>query len=106
MGIVTVCELLPYRGVKDTRADIIDRLRALPDAFGISDAELCRRIEVRTTAWANYVAYDGKHKLPVPVASRLCDEFNVTLDWIYRGKTALISSDVLEKIRKHMRKAA
>jgi transcriptional regulator with XRE-family HTH domain len=83
-----------------SRKDIVERLKALPDAFEISDAELCRRIKIGTTAWANYVSMKTKNKLPVHVADRLCEEFNITLDWIYRGKTALIPQEVLAKLRR------
>lgn len=83
-----------------SRRDIVERLEALPDVFGISDAELCRRIKIGTTAWANYKSMKSKNKLPVQVADRLCEEFNVTLDWIYRGKTALIPQEILQKLRK------
>lgn len=100
LEMVTDCELVPNRDVISSRRDIIQRLRALPDAFGISDAEMCRRIGVGTTAWANYVALKGKRKLPVEVADRLCEEFNVTLDWIYRGRTALIPQEVVQKLRR------
>lgn len=100
LGIVTDCELGSDVGVKQTRKDVVDRLRALPDAFEISDAELCRRIGIKPTAWANYVAYDGKRKLPVKIAIDLCDEFNVTLDWIFRGKTALLPKEILRKLRR------
>lgn len=99
MGMVTNCELRPNEAMKGARKDIVERLRALPDAFGITDAELCRRIGVGTTAWANYVAPKGKRKFPVEIAGRLCDEFNVTLDWIYRGKTALIPPEIIKKSR-------
>lgn len=83
-----------------SRKDIVERLKLLPDAFEISDAELCRQIDVRTTAWANYVSLKTKNKLPVAVADRLCEQFNVTLDWIYRGKTALLPQEVLQKLRR------
>lgn len=76
------------------------RLRALPDAFGITDAELCKRIHISPTRWANYVAPDGKRKLPVDIAAALCDEFHVTMDWIYRGRAALIAPEILEATRK------
>lgn len=98
--MVKDCELRRNPGMNDDRKDVIMRLRALPDAFNMTDAELCRRIGVKPTAWANYVAIGSKRKFPVHIAARLCDEFNVTLDWIYRGKTMLIPAELVEKMRQ------
>jgi transcriptional regulator with XRE-family HTH domain len=86
--------------MSDDRASIVKRLRSLPDAFDINAAELCRRIECEPNQWSQYVKIDGKRVITRDVANRLADEFNLTLDWIYRGKTAMIPQEVVRKLRQ------
>lgn len=101
MPIVTGREFPPNSPMAaDDRDAIVKRLRTLPDAFGINAAELCRRIDCAPNAWSQYTDLDGKRIITRAVASRVADEFNLTLDWIYRGKSGLISAEVLQKLRK------
>lgn len=95
MEIVTGCELRFDVPMRKNRNQIIARLRAIADAEGITDAELCKRIGVRTSTWANFVSKNEKRIITLEVAVKLCDEFSVTLDWIYRGKTRGIPSEIL-----------
>jgi transcriptional regulator with XRE-family HTH domain len=100
MGIVTICELRSDIGVSESRNDIIRRLRAIGAACDIDDAEICRRIDVKPSRWANFVSPKDKREITRRVAYKVCDEFNVTLDWIYRGKALSIPQEILDADRK------
>lgn len=100
MEIVTDCELRPNTAMGESRKDIVRRLRVIPEAFDLTDAELCRRIGCSTTAWANYVSPKGKRVITRKIAMNLCDEFNLTLDFIYRGKMALIPPEIANRMRE------
>lgn len=82
------------------RADVAKRLKTLPDALDINAAELCRRINCKPNAWSQYVAQDGKRKITLAIANRLCDEFKLSLDWIYRGDASGLQARLIEKLRE------
>jgi transcriptional regulator with XRE-family HTH domain len=84
----------------ETRKSVMARLRAITAAEGIDDAELCRRIGIRPSAWANFVSPRQKRIITRAVASKICDEFNVTLDWIYRGRSRGIPQEYIEAERR------
>lgn len=100
MLIVTDCELRPNIGVSTARKDIVKRLQTLPEALDISAAELCRRIKCKPNAWSGYVKEDGKRVVTRPVANRLCDEFKLSLDWIYRGDTSGLQASLIKRLNE------
>lgn len=100
MEIVTLCELRSHGRMREGRNDIVARLRAIATANGIDDAELCRRIDVKPSTWANFVSAKQKRIITRAVAYKVCDEFHVTLDWIYRGRTARIPQEILDAERR------
>jgi transcriptional regulator with XRE-family HTH domain len=53
------------------------------DALELIDADICRGIGVKPNRWSQYVT--GTRRITIEVADKLCDRYNVTLDWIYRG---------------------
>ena len=60
-----------------------NRLKTTREAPGISAAELCKTIQVRPNRWSQYE--NGERRITLEVANKLCDEFGVSLDWIYRA---------------------
>ena len=77
-----------YQGAEDAAMPqptsvIAKRLEATREALGLSAAELCRQIDIKPNRWSQYES--GERRITEEVASRLCDRFRLTLDWIYRG---------------------
>lgn len=58
-------------------------LKALKPRGITSGVELCRLTGITPQAWANYVAAVSRPQLDQ--AMKLCRQFGLTLDWIYRG---------------------
>ena len=77
---------------------IADRLKLTREGIGISAAELCRQIGCKPNRWSQYESAD--RKITVEVADRLCDEYGLTLDWIYRGNPAGLPHGLRMKIRQ------
>lgn len=59
------------------------RLETTRIALGMSAADLCKRIGIKPNRWSQYES--GERRITEAVAVALCDEFALTLDWIYRG---------------------
>lgn len=76
--------------------DIGNRLAALREALGISQAELCRQIKCATTRWNQYET--GERKITLAVANKLADGYGVTLDWIYRNDVRLLPPALQKKL--------
>jgi hypothetical protein len=49
--------------------------------------------------WANYEA--EYQRISTDHALMLCDQYGVTMDWIYRGRTENLHPELLERIRSH-----
>lgn len=60
-----------------------ERLEATRLALGLKHIEMARVAEVSAQRWSNYVR--GERPIDIEPASRLCDRYHLTLDWIYRG---------------------
>lgn len=72
------------------------RLQATREALGLSAAQLCKRIQCKANRWSQYES--GERRITLEIADRLCDEFGLTLDWIYRGNRALLPDAIRVKI--------
>jgi ribosome-binding protein aMBF1 (putative translation factor) len=64
--------------------EIGDRLQALREALGISQAELCEEINCNKSRWNQYE--QGERKITVTIACRLLKEYGASLDWIYENE--------------------
>jgi transcriptional regulator with XRE-family HTH domain len=76
------------------------RLVATREALGITAAELCRRINCRPNRWSQYET--GERPITLIVANRLCDEFRLSLDWIYRGDPSLLPGPLAHRIKSKL----
>lgn len=74
------------------------RLKTTREALGLSAAELCRRIDVKENRWSQYES--GERQITLPVAIALCDEFGLSLDWIYRNDPSRIPHELRVKMRQ------
>lgn len=72
------------------------RLQLTREALQLSAADLCRRIDCKPNRWSQYES--GERRITLEIADRLCDEFGVSLDWIYRGNRALLPDAIRVKI--------
>ena len=83
-----------------SREAVAERLQALMNAYGIrTQKELCELLEESPSKVNQYLK--AVHYPRLETASKICDKFNVTLDWIFLGKTNGLSFDVLRVISKH-----
>lgn len=74
------------------------RLEITREALDLSPAELCRIIKIAENRWSQYE--NGKRRITMDVANKLCDEFGLTLDWIYRANPAGLPHALRMKIRQ------
>lgn len=85
-------EMVSVRGVgsnppmAETLKSLQKRLSDTVKALELTPAELCRVIDISESRWSNYTT--GDRKITLEIANKLCDEFGLTLDWIYRGNPA------------------
>lgn len=76
------------------------RLKLTREALDISAADLCKRIDIKANRWSQYES--GERRITTAVAMRLCDEFGLSMDWIYRADP----SHLPHALRLKMRQAA
>ena len=77
---------LPVRLTRHMRQPtkvLAKRLETTRKALGISAADLCKRVGIKPNRWSQYES--GERRITEAVAIAICDEFDLTLDWIYRG---------------------
>jgi transcriptional regulator with XRE-family HTH domain len=81
----------------DSIGAIAARLKATREALGYSSQkEFADRAGVTTTAYNNWER--GKKRPDIESAIRLCTEYALTLDWIYRGDATGLPHGVAVKV--------
>ena len=73
------------------------RLELTREALGLNAAQLCKRIGIKENRWSQYES--GQRRITLEVAEAFCDEFDLTLDWIYRGKAGQLPHALRLKMR-------
>jgi transcriptional regulator with XRE-family HTH domain len=73
------------------------RLELTREALDLNAAQLCKRIGIKENRWSQYES--GERRITLEVAEALCDEFGLSLDWIYRGKPDQLPHALRLKIR-------
>lgn len=71
---------------EEWRMAVGKRLKATRLALGLSQAQICRSIDVTPQRWNNWER--GKRPLDLTAAVALCVRHDLTLDWLYRGVSA------------------
>ena len=66
-----------------TTAHIATRLRHTREALGLNQTEFAMRANLKQNRYSQYES--GARPLTIIAAHRICDEYGVTLDWLYRG---------------------
>jgi transcriptional regulator with XRE-family HTH domain len=74
------------------------RLEALRTAFDLKQADFAGRAGIQQNTYSQYAT--GKNLPRVEFAERICDEYGVTLDWIYRGDVSGMPVHLLNLIKK------
>lgn len=85
------------RRMAESLKSLGNRLKHTREALGLSAAELCKTIDCKPNRWSQYE--NGERKITLEIADRLCDEFGLTLDWIYRNDPAMLPHAIRVKIR-------
>jgi transcriptional regulator with XRE-family HTH domain len=70
---------------------------ALLKAEGRSQAELCRLASVSPTAFSNWL---NGSRPQLDQAIKLCDAYDLTLDWIYFGDERWMPHEIIDTYRK------
>lgn len=74
------------------------RLELTREALGLSQREFAKAGEIGETAYSNYKK--GARETPIHFAIKLCDHFDLTLDWIYRGDPSGLRYRLANKINE------
>lgn len=75
------------------------RLMLLREALGYGGREQARFARLIGCASPRYNQYEkGTRLLTLAVALRLCDQYRVTLDWLYRGDPSGLPQALAEKV--------
>lgn len=82
----------------DTLKSLALRLKTTREALDLSAADLCRQIDCKPNRWSQYEG--GERKITLEVANALCDEFGLSLDWIYRGNPAQLPHALRLRMRQ------
>ncbi len=80
-----------------TAADIGKRLVAMHNALGITQADVCRAIDLTSGRYNQYVT--GKRLLTLDVAVRLVAAYGVTLDWLFLGDVSALPVRIHQKLQ-------
>lgn len=78
-----------------SNADIAGRLVRLRKTLRMSQADICRRLDVAPNRWNQYES--GDRRITIEIAGRLRDKFGVTADWIYFGDESGLPQRLIDK---------
>jgi transcriptional regulator with XRE-family HTH domain len=84
-------------GMAESIKSLSNRLKITREALELTAAELCRRIDCKPNRWSQYEG--GERRITLEVANDLCDEFGLTLDWIYRANPSQLPHTLRIKMR-------
>lgn len=79
-------------------AAIGKRLLRAREALGISQADVCRAIDVKPNRYSQYES--GERRITLPVAIKLADSYGITLDYIYRNDVSALPVGLHQKIQR------
>ena len=73
------------------------RLSHLRHALGQTQRQLAASLNITGPRWANYEV--STSRIPVDIALRLVEKWEVSLDWIYYGNEAMMPKQLLKAIK-------
>ena len=84
-------------GLPPTSKEAIGRRLELTRlALGLSAGAFARSADIGTSAYSNYA--NGDRQPTVYQALKLCERFELTLDWIYRGDPSGLKYNLAQEI--------
>lgn len=79
---------------------IAQRLVVTREALGLRQGEFAARADIAANTYNQYE--QGKNRISLDKAIALCDEFGMTLDWIYRGEPSGLKVALWNAIRDYV----
>lgn len=93
------CSFVAFNGgMAESLKSLAARLKATREALDLTAAEVCRRINCKPNRWSQYEG--AERRITLEVANALCDEFGLSLDWIYRANPAQLPHALRIKMRQ------
>lgn len=74
------------------------RLRQLREALALDQKAFGQSVGLSQPRYSMYET--GERLLSVPIALDICEEFTVSMDWLYRGDPSALPGDLRERIRQ------
>jgi transcriptional regulator with XRE-family HTH domain len=81
----------------DSKLVIGQRLLHTRQALGIGQTAFAERAKISSTAYNQYE--NGKKRPSIENAVALCEAFDLTLDWIYRGDPSNLRYELANSIK-------
>lgn len=80
------------------RVEIGRRLKAARDALGLSQADICRAVDVSPSRWNQW---ETGGKLPdALVMAEVSRRYGITMDWVFAGNPAGLPHAISSKLLK------
>lgn len=73
------------------------RLRLTRQVFDLNQTEFCKKANISINAYNQYEQAVRRPSLENAIA--LCDAYNLTLDWVYRGDPSSLQYSLADAIR-------
>jgi transcriptional regulator with XRE-family HTH domain len=97
MGVECTARELRSLSMAESNRSLAARLKVTREALDVIPAEVCKRLGIGANAWSQYET--GARRITLEVAIRFCDEYGVSLDWIYRADPSKLPHELRIKIR-------
>lgn len=85
----------PFDGI--SKAAIGRRLLLTRQVIGLQQNEFCERAKIASNTYNQYEK--GKKRPTIENAIALCETYNLTLDWIYRGDPSGLRYETADAIK-------
>lgn len=90
--------VMPKSVMAESNKSLARRLKMTREALDLDPVDVRKRLKVTASAWSMYES--GERRITVRVAIRFCEEYGLTLDWIYRADPARLPNDIRLKIQQ------
>lgn len=88
---------MPERKKDFDAAAVAARLILTRDALGRKQGAFARGADIKDSTYNQYEK--GERFLPVTAAHKLCDAYDLTFDWLYRGDMSGLRYELAEAIK-------
>lgn len=77
---------------------VAKRMKALRIAKGYNQVQICADLDLATNTWNQWEK--GERAPNLLLAMHICDQYGITLDYIYRGRMEALPEGLAGKIRR------